>query len=322
MTGATKTERKLGLLNFLVMGGLLLAASALAAAPAESAASLPQALSGAAVVYHGSLAFIFGGQKADGTASTAIFAYNPSTETLSTRTATLPSPGFWGSAAVSIGNYIYLAGGTNGTGAHATFWRYDPTEDAFEEACGNPTLARSFIAGTTDGATFFLAGGFKADGTPSGEFETYIPSSATMSCLYWNPAGESVPATGAAQAVVEGGYLYLLGGKRSGGYEDDIVKLNIALATYTVDGALPTPLAYSGIAWSHTDAYLYGGLTTGDAYSDDIISYEPDGSASTTSDSLPTARGKAGATWGQGHSIIVGGESSGGKLDEILHHTP
>ncbi|NLG51466.1 MAG: S8 family serine peptidase [Chloroflexi bacterium] len=167
----------------------------------EIAPPLPIPLSGAAAAaYEGSI-YLFGGSGPAGD-SDATYRYDPQTQAWETR-APMPGGARIFARAVSLGEYIYVAGGWPNIKG---LWRYHPATDTWK-ALAPMRVGRHSMAIAAQGNYLYVAGG-GSDWTGLASAERYDVASDSWELL---PALQDGNRAGAAGAWLDGRF-YVVGG--------------------------------------------------------------------------------------------------------------
>jgi N-acetylneuraminic acid mutarotase len=117
--------------------------------------------------------------------------------------AAMPEPRIAG-AAVSLGDFIYVAGGAGGSNA---LLRYDPTQDEWTSLEGFSESREHMAAAALDGKLYVLGGRWSGTGELT-SVEVYDPATDT-----WTIALPLQTARGGFAAVTVNGKIYVLGGE-------------------------------------------------------------------------------------------------------------
>jgi N-acetylneuraminic acid mutarotase len=179
----------------------------------SSLASMPTARNSLAAAFgaDGRL-YVFGGEtggQGTGTNVSTVEAYDPATNTWSTR-ANMPTARDFLAAATASDGLIYVVGGLNGSDL-STVEAYNPATNTWATKAGMPT-ARGGLAATAaaDGRIYAL-GGFQGNAV-SATAEAYTPATNTWAARASMPTAREDLAAGAAPD----GRLFAFGGATSG----------------------------------------------------------------------------------------------------------
>lgn len=133
-------------------------------------------------------------------------------------------------------------------------------------------------------------------------------------------------------AIWDGSNAYIFGGYDGSNY-DDIVRFNPTTGVVTlmedVDSSikLPTARYWTSAIWDGSNAYIFGGGSSGGKL-DDIVRFNPSTGVVTlmenidSSIKLPTPRSLTSAIWDGSNAYIFGGDGPSGKLDDIVRFNP
>ena len=167
-------------------------------------APLPSARNSMVVGSINGVLYVAGGGASSGTSTVAVttlYAYNPSTNTWTTK-APMRYAGACGAGGVISGK-LYVYTGCNYPGP--TFQRYDPVTNSWA-LLPLPSGLHGGAAAGVIGGKLYLAGGNNF-GVPSAVVESYDPSTNT-----WTPRPAMRSARGGGAGVVIDGLLYVVGG--------------------------------------------------------------------------------------------------------------
>jgi len=283
---------------------------------------LPQGIQGAASVWDGTNAYIFGGSSHVAGPFNHILRYNPSTGSISSMSAVLPDP-VVDFPAVWTGQYVYLFGGYVAP-LHTSdkIVRYNPLTDAITVMSAKlPTYAFPLysMSAIWDGNYAYLFGGY--DGY---SYYDHI--------LKYDPVNDQITVTGArlptgikwTSAVWSGTYAYIFGGRTAYGVSDEIARYDPAYDLITVMSAkLPLGIFVSSAVWAGTYAYIFGGSDIYNQELSGILRYDHASDSITTVEDLPSPRRWTCAVWDGSSAYIFGGEDSESRdLDEIVRFSP
>jgi len=284
---------------------------------------LPSARSFAAAVWDGSDAYVFGGGTFSGPLD-QILKYNPTSDTISTMSATLPDP-VCDMPAVWTGSYVYLFGGYVAP-LHTSdkIVRYDPSTDTVTVMNAKlPTYAFPLysMAAIWDGNYAYLFGGY--DGY---SYFDHI--------LQYDPVQDQLTTMNARlptgikwmSAVWSGQYAYIFGGRTPSGVSNQIVRYDPIADSITVASAtLPKAVIATSAVWTGSYVYIFGGRTMENIDSSDIFKYDPVlDSCSLVAESLPSPRAETSAVWDGSSAYIFGGSLAASVqiYDEIVRFSP
>jgi predicted GH43/DUF377 family glycosyl hydrolase len=218
------------------------------------------------------------------------FKFNPSTETVTTLPATLPTART-GTSAIWSGQSVYIFGGFYFDGSDHyldQIVKFNPASGTMTTLSAKLPTGRVDTSAIWDGTNAYIFGG----------------SSGGNQIIKFNPSTESVttlPATlpsarYATSAIWDGTNAYIFGGMTSGTTQSDqILKFNPSTETITtLLVKLPTARGYMSAIWDGSNAYIFGGTYydgTGFVYLDQIIKFNPtSGTVTTLPATLPSSR--------------------------------
>ena len=224
---------------------------------------LPAGIGGAAAVWDGTAAYLFGGYNTQSGYWTGIVRYDPSTGRSEVLGATLP---FGLSAAYAFwdGRHAYVLGGARFTGGD---WagEFDGII-RFTPATGDVTLlnARVTDSGATvkaaawDGRRILIVAGVRETyyytPVPDARVLAFDPSTGAVS-----PLPGTFPVVAGAQAVWACGRLLVFGGTHETG--DDVLSYDPTSGILdTLAGSLPQPIGSTAVVWDGQAVFVLGGL--------------------------------------------------------------
>lgn len=229
---------------------------------------LPARIGGAAAVWDGAAAYLFGGYNADRGSWSGIVRYEPSTGRSEILRTALPF-GLRGAMAFWDGRHAYVVGGSRHTGG-----AYDGEFDGvirFTPATGDVALlsARVTDSGATvkaaawDGRRIVIVAGsretYHYSPVPEARVVAFAPATGAVS-----PLPGSFPVVVGTQAVWACGKMLLFGGTHETG--DDVVSYDPSSGETRVAGSLPQTIGNTAVVWDGEAAYvLGGGVRTGPA---------------------------------------------------------
>lgn len=316
---ARQTPRRSALILLAALMAFPLSLPIAAADSTSVVATLPEARSGAASVWDAAAgqAYVFGGS--DGGYNNQIYRYTPSTNAVTTMSATLPGSGREGACAVwdPATARAYVFGGFTGTSYLNQIARYTPSTNSVTTMSTTLPAGLAFHACFWDGAgNAYLLGG-AADGGPTNQILRYTPATGALSTM-----GATLPTTlHYITAVWDGsGNAYIAGGYVPGGVTNQILRYTPATNTVTVTSAtLPTARTEVSMVWAGGGTvYIFGGwsVSPSPTFHNEVLRYTPATNSVTLSDA--TFASSAGlrqstAVWDAANSkaYVFGGISSG-----------
>ncbi len=170
-------------------------------------------LPGGFSVYNNKL-YLFGGFQINTSMKNGIWEFTPGTNAWVTKTATLPNPlGYIPTA--TVGNFIYLAGGSNWDGTTINDQndsnRYDPTADTILSRAVPPRVVAETRSLTLGGMAYVMGGGRTAP-NPNNEVDIYDPGTNT-----WSIGTPFMTARRNFPTDTDGSKIWLAGGYASDG---------------------------------------------------------------------------------------------------------
>ena len=204
-----RSEMRVGVVDgiFYVPGGFGGLTSFEAYDPAEDSwtelAAMPEPAHHMMVTGHGGKVYVFGGgPDLSWQATASILVYDPATEAW-TEAGTMPERRMSGEA-VSLGDFIYLVGGTGGTTA---LLRFDPAEDAWSVLPG-PSQPREHVAAVAFNDELWVIGGRWGGTGALATVEIFDPASGA-----WRDGPEMNEARSGFGAAAVGGRIVVAGGE-------------------------------------------------------------------------------------------------------------
>jgi N-acetylneuraminic acid mutarotase len=264
----------------------------------------------ATAVLNGAL-YAIGGTSSTPTANlTKVEAYNPSTNSWTTR-ASLPSGrGRTGGAAV-INGVLYVAGGYGAgtTGLTKTLYAYNGSSNAWSSKAAMPSAGGCGGAGAINGLLYVIIGCDAGTTTTSGSkgiLLQYNPATNTWSTKPAAPSAHRLPGVAAL-----GGKLYVVGGKNSiGVVTNELHVYNPATNSWSTKAGMPSA-RYNLTAYAvGSQLYAVGGNNGADAFTNTVYIYNPSTNTWKTGPSMPTARAGLAAGAINGALYVLGGYTS------------
>jgi N-acetylneuraminic acid mutarotase len=172
--------------------------------------------------------YIIGGLGAGGV-SASVYAYNTSTETITTK-ASLPVAIF-GAGYGAVGSNIYVFGGLNASGATLnSVYCYNTVSNSWSKLSANMPAACALQGSASYNGVLYSAGGVTnfTTGAATSALYAFNPSSGSWTTLASMPYSVSGPA-----AAVADGVLYVAGGSGNGAAVANVVGYSIANNTWS-----------------------------------------------------------------------------------------
>ena len=242
------------------------------------------------------------------------------------------------------GGYLYELGGYGGTGnSYDNFVQHIALDSNTGNSNGNDVIDQGFannradLAATAYNGYLYNFGGFSSDGTTDTYYSNvqyHAIDAATGNVTgAWTTTTALPSARGGIDATAYNGYMYVVGGRTSGGNLNEVrysaIASNGSLGTWTNTTVLPSSMNRMRIAAYNGYLYVMGGAThalpaagtgttppgsraTGTAST--TVSYAPINSNGTigswtSTSSLNQSRAEFGATVYNGYLYAVGGAS-------------
>lgn len=297
--------------------------------------ALPAARTDGAVVQSGSTLIYVGGT--DGTtAQSTVYATRVTADgNLGTWTAGAALPAPRARAAVAfLGGQVYVIGGADASGA--------PTDTVYVGTPDSSGAVPSWTASDTlelpaprDGATvavagdgLFLVGGRDASGPTATVWKATLDTTGALQA--WKPTTSLPAARTLSGAVIEGAFIYVLGGADAKGATDTVFRGDVAssgtngtaVSRWAVAGGtaqLPKPRTDASVFTANGTIYVIGG-SDGSKPQSQLYWAAPDASGNIASWShlaqsdLPAAAAISGAAAiaSGSHAFLVGGQTLSG----------
>jgi N-acetylneuraminic acid mutarotase len=281
------------------------------ASPWAARASMPTARKQFATGGVSGVLYAIGGSSATGsTVLTRVEAYNPSTNTWSTK-ADLPSARWRTNGAATISGLLYVAGGVGaGTAGHAkTLFAYKATTNTWSTKAAMPVKGGCGGSSAIAGILFVFIG---CDSTTSnnsgakGILLRYDPVANTWSTKARAPTAHQYPGV-----TTIGGLLYVVGGKNSSGAtRTELHAYNPGTNTWATKAALPAARSNLILLAMAGKLYAVGGNDAAGTFMNTTYVYDPATNAWSTAASMPTARAGLGGTTMTGVLYAWGGYNS------------
>lgn len=177
------------------------------------------------------------------------------------------------SAAVSVGNDVYLFGGISTDGKTDAIIRY-PTEGGPVEVVQRLPAPRSEAAAVRHGSSVYVFGGAGPSDAPTDTIFRYDLTEDEVEVL-----DTTLPEPrGGARALMLGGDAFVFGGvtELPGEKTDRILRFDPTSQTvWTMDARLPTPRHLTEVAAHGNAAFVFGGNDEAGHSTDEIVKYVP-----------------------------------------------
>jgi hypothetical protein len=277
-----------------------------------SVAAAPVALTEVAVAAHGGRIWVAGGLRSDGTASDAVYVFDPERDEWTTGPS-LPGP-VHHAALVSTGSALLLLGGYAPNDATARVRRLDDGATAWVDDVPLPG-PRGAGAAAFDGSRVVFAGGVGAGGVAS--------EVLALEAGAWQRIGRLSRAREHLAATSDGaGRTFVLGG-RVGGLQNNLGTADLVEGrSVTVIGTLPTARGGVGAFWVPSlGACLAGGESPGGT-NPQVECIDAAGTVSVLPD-LAVARHGVGAAAVDGTAyVVLGGRQPGLFTSDVTERLP
>jgi N-acetylneuraminic acid mutarotase len=286
-----------------------------------SRALLPTPRRGVATWTANNILYAIGGANAAGTVLRTVQAYNPGTNSWSTK-ASLPAPRQTGNGAGAINNIIYLAGGHDAAGALTrTLYAYNPSTNTWSTKAPMPVFSSCGGSAVIAGKLYVFSGCTRSSTAPSvatGLLHRYDPATNLWTARRAAPVPHVHPVV-----TVTGGKLYVVGGNT--GSQTAFGRVDMydpATNTWSQRATMPTARVGAGGVAINGKVHVIGGRN-GSTYLSTVEAYDPMSNSWTTKPSMPTARAMLGVAGISGFLYAVGGRNgSTGALGTNERFTP
>ena len=278
-------------------------------------ASMAKARSAFALTSRGNLIYAIGG-KSNGTILASVEAYNPTSNTWTSKAA-LPSARYDGNGAAVNSGLLYLPGGANSAGTLTkTLYVYNLSTNVWSTKVALPISSGCGASVVISGQVYVLTG---CDGTSGykGRLHRYSPASNTWTARATAPAAHGHPAVG-----VINGKLYVAGGRNATGAATGTVHVYDP-ATNTWSTTRPMPSARYGAAGQVINGkfYVVGGTNASGGILAETLVYDPATNLWSTKAPMPTARTRLGSAVINNLLYAVGGKVTT-DLTKVERYTP
>jgi subtilisin family serine protease len=273
----------------------------------QSRTSMPSARRGLAVWAANNILYAIGGTNAAGTALRTVQAYNPGTNSWTTK-ASLPVARQTGNGATTIQGILYLAGGHNGAGALTrTLYAYNPSTNTWSSRAQMPAFSSCGGSGAIAGKLYVFSGCTRSSTgaqVAARLLHRYDPATNAWTTLRAAPVTHFQP-----MVTVNAGKLYVVGGNNGSGTA--FGRLDVydpATNAWTTRAAMPTPRLGAAGTSIGGKVYVFGGRN-GTTYLSTVEAYDPVSDSWATRPSMPTARAALGVGGISGFLYAVGGRN-------------
>lgn len=179
---------------------------------------------------------------------------------------------------------------------------------------GNLPAARSDLVAVQAGHRAFVVGGY--DGTSIALGDVLATTNGSHFTVF---SRLDLPVRYAAVAV-NGGFIWVLGGERSGAEVDAVQRINLRTGIAQVVGQLPVALGHASLVSMGDRMLLVGGRTTGSSLTAAMWWFDPATERFTKAGSLPTPLSDSAVVTDARHAYLVGGETPN-VSDRVLRLT-
>jgi fibronectin type 3 domain-containing protein len=265
--------------------------------------------------------YLFGGSNSSSTYSDKILEYNPTTDTLTTKSAVLPSGRNFTSAA-SYNGKAYIFGGNTGSPTDQIL-EYDPATDTLTTKSAVLPSGRYGTSAAEYNGIIYIFGGYT--GAATNQILAYNPTTDILTTE--TAVIPDRPFLGAGRyytsAITVGDKIYVAGG-HDGNFVDQILEYNPLADSASIKSASfwPNPRERMSVVNYNGKIYGFGGSNYS---SEEIVQIKPDNEAiryrpeTFSSNRFGTS---AGIINGKIY-IIGGGDTSGTSLvNEIVEYNP
>jgi N-acetylneuraminic acid mutarotase len=275
-------------------------------------AAAPAALTEVAVAAHGGRIWVAGGLHADGTASDAVYVFDPGRDTWTTGPL-LPGP-VHHSALVSTGSALLLLGGYAPNDATAAVRRLDDGAAAWVDDVPLPE-PRGAGAAAFDGSRVVYAGGVGPGGVASHVF--------AFADGTWQRVGRLPRAREHLAATTDGARRTFIVGGRVGGLQGNLATVDLVEGgNVNTIGELPTPRGGVGAFWVPSlGACLAGGESPGGT-NPQVECIDATGTVSVLPDLAVARHGVGAAVVGGTAYVVLGGRQPGLFTSDVTERLP
>lgn len=297
-------------------------------------AVLPTPSYGSMAAWDGTHAYVVGGSSSSTTSLSTILRYNPTADSLTPLSVSLPAGRDASCVAIHNGD-LYVVGGKNGyerdPASYTTaIYRVSLVNDSVATIPATLPMAVADAGCAVIGTDLYILGGrvsltynsYIALATIQ-KFSLETVTATAMAATLPNP----VASPGTAW-VAEGGAIYMIGGFSESGPKNYVVSYDPNAGTVSSHPALSAP-TYGAPAFADNEyVYMLGGWTPGnpDQTSNEVRRYSTTlGTIESMAGKLPSRVFYAGGVWAGTAALTFGGLPSYGvvvRLDDIFKWTP
>jgi N-acetylneuraminic acid mutarotase len=254
--------------------------------------------------------FAIGGLNSGGTAQRGVFAYDPVSNSWSTK-AQLPAARYNGNGAAAINGKIYVPGGFDATNALTrTLYVYTAATNTWTTKAAMPVPGGCGGSAAIDGKLYVFTGCTRSStGVQSSArlLHRYDPATNTWTTRQAAPVTHYSPVVAAV-----GGKLYVAGGNTAtNGQTARLDVYNPATNTWVTMQPMPTARVAAGGGSIRGLLYVAGGRS-GSTYLRSVDAYDPLSDTWSSRTPVPTARAGVGSSFISiaGRFYVVGGRNS------------
>ena len=225
--------------------------------------------------------------------------------------------------AVSLGNSVYLFGGTGNSEGSDEVLDYDYRLGDSQDLAKMNTIRYDFgYAADAAGRVYAIGGiGVFADGDVWSQAERYDPASDT-----WTPIASLPQALHGMSAIGDGdGHIFVFGGSTmldDSGIQRTSYSYDVGAGTWSTIAPMPSGTRDSAVATDDSGAiYVLGGMSSTGA-TDAVQQYDPATNTWTSETALPAPVYSLAATFDAGgHIIVAGGFDAAGNPTSAVYQT-
>ena len=210
---------------------------------------------------------------------------------------------------------LYIVGGYDGSGALATFYRYDSMANVWEAMAPMSTARDNSAAATVDGKLYVM-GGYDDDGDALSSVERYDPAKNAWEAV----APMSTARDNSAAAAVDG-KLYVMGGYDDSDALSSVERYDPAKNAWEAVAPMSTARIDSAAAVVDGKLYVMGGRAAGNALSS-VERYDPAKNAWEAVAPMSMARNGSAAAVVDGKLYVMGGRAARNALSSVERYDP
>ncbi|MFN8581348.1 MAG: kelch repeat-containing protein [Gemmatimonadaceae bacterium] len=224
------------------------------------------------------------------------------------------------SAAVTVGEDLYVVGGWTGSALSGDLTMFDPLTSSWTPLAPRPNPAYAALGAQTLAGQIYVVGGVSATGVPNATVSVYDPPSNT-----WTTTTPLPVPGGCGGSGVIAGTLYALTGCETFvlNATGSLFSYNRVTQQWTPLASNPIPRTYPAVVAAGGKLYAVGGVLANGRTSDDLTVFTPGTGNWQAKTPIPVGRyGAAAVPYGSKIAVFGGFSFSGAALTDVWLYDP